>query len=433
MSIWTQAKDLAAQTPESRNRYVDLLRAVSILFVIVGHWLLTAVQYEAGQLTASNMLVTQPTMQWLTWLFQVMPVFFVVGGYANAVSLESARRRGDDYATWLAGRLHRLITPLLVVLLGWGALALLLQFGGMSGAVVQQASRAALVPVWFLAIYVAIVILAPVTHAAWRRWGFASFFVLVGLAVLDDYLFFAHEMRWVGWTNYFWVWLSVHHIGYAWRDDRLGGPIRLLIYSALSYGLLVYLVNNGPYPLAMVGSPDPELSNSLPPKVTMLILGMFQFGLLLAIERPMQRLLANVKVWAGTILINSMIMTLYLWHSTLAVIVIAALFYLGGIGLMLEPGTAAWWYTRPLWVIGLFVLLVPCALALSVFERRGRPKDAPIPAAWRQVTGAVMLGVGVALIGRFGFGNPPLKGLNIMAFILVFTGAGLSGLLPRLK
>ena len=433
MAIWAQAKDLAAQTPESRNRYVDLLRAVSILFVIVGHWLLTAVQYQNGELVTTNMLVTQPGMQGLTWLFQVMPVFFVVGGYANAVSLESASRRGDNYATWLAGRLHRLITPLLAVLLGWGILALALHYGGMSGAVIQAASRAALVPIWFLAIYVAIVVLAPVTHAAWKRWGFLSFFVLVGLAVLNDYAFFAWDLRWLGWSNYFFVWLSVHHIGFAWREDRLGGPLRLLLYSALAYGLLLLLVNKGPYPLAMVGSPDPKLSNSLPPKVTMLILGIFQFGLLLALERPMQRILAGVRVWAGTILINSMIMTLYLWHSTLAVIVIALLYLAGGFGLGLEPGTAAWWYTRPIWVLGLFLLLVPLALLLSVFERRGRPADAPVPAAWRQVSGAVMLGVGVALIGRFGFGNPPLPGLNIAAFILVFAGAGLSGLLPRLR
>ena len=37
MAIWTQVKQLAAQTPEERNRYVDFLRAVSITVVIVGH------------------------------------------------------------------------------------------------------------------------------------------------------------------------------------------------------------------------------------------------------------------------------------------------------------------------------------------------------------------------------------------------------------
>ena len=40
MRIWTQASELAAQTPPERNRYVDFLRSVSILVVIIGHWLI---------------------------------------------------------------------------------------------------------------------------------------------------------------------------------------------------------------------------------------------------------------------------------------------------------------------------------------------------------------------------------------------------------
>ena len=123
MSIWSQAKGLAAQTPSDRNRYVDFLRAISILVVITGHWLIAAPYYNDGSLTPSDLLVVQPNTQWLTWLFQVMPIFFIVGGYANAVSLESARRRELGYADWLARRLVRLVTPLLALLVGWALLA----------------------------------------------------------------------------------------------------------------------------------------------------------------------------------------------------------------------------------------------------------------------------------------------------------------------
>ncbi|MDK1046162.1 MAG: acyltransferase family protein [Anaerolineales bacterium] len=80
MSIWSQAKGLAAQTPGDRNRYVDFLRAISILVVITGHWLIAAFYYQDGSLTPSDVLVNQPDAQWLTWLFQVMPIFFMVGG-----------------------------------------------------------------------------------------------------------------------------------------------------------------------------------------------------------------------------------------------------------------------------------------------------------------------------------------------------------------
>ncbi|MFQ5983869.1 MAG: acyltransferase, partial [Woeseiaceae bacterium] len=303
MSIWSQAKDLAAQTPDERNRYVDFLRAVSILMVITGHWLIATFYYHEGSLTPADLLAIRPWTQWLTWLFQVMPIFFIVGGYANAVSLESARRREIGYAGWLASRLNRLVTPLLVLLLGWAVLAAILHFSGVGGDVIRLASRASLVPTWFLAIYIMVVVLAPATYIAWRRWGFASFWAFAIGAALVDAAFFVADLQWTGWSNYFWIWLAVHHMGYAWRDGRLGSPARLLTYSALALFVLMLLVFNGPYPVAMAGSPDDAISNSLPPKVTLLLLGIAQFGLLLAIEKPMRRVLAGVRAWAATVLV----------------------------------------------------------------------------------------------------------------------------------
>ncbi|MDB4308143.1 acyltransferase family protein [Gammaproteobacteria bacterium] len=102
-----------------------------------------------------------------------MPIFFIVGGFANAVSLESARRREIGYTGWLAARLHRLSTPLLVLLLGWALLAAILYFSGVSGDITRLASRAALIPTWFLAIYIMVVVVAPATYIMWRRsgWG----------------------------------------------------------------------------------------------------------------------------------------------------------------------------------------------------------------------------------------------------------------------
>ncbi len=433
MSIWLQAKDLAAQTPSERNRYVDFLRAVSILAVITGHWLITALYYHDGSLTPGDLLVIRPNTQWLTWLFQVMPIFFIVGGYANAVSLESARRREIGYAGWLAARLNRLVTPLLALLLGWAVLAAILYFWGVSGDVIRLASRAALIPIWFLAIYIMVVVLAPATYIAWRRWGLVSLgaFALVGALV--DGAFFVGDLHWLGWSNYFWIWLGVHQLGYAWRDGRMGSRAQLLTYSALALAALVLLVFAGPYPLAMVGSPDEALSNSRPPKITLLVLGIFQFGLLLAIEKPMRRLLAGLRVWAATVLINGMIMTLYLWHLTVMVIIVSLLYLAGGPGLGLQPGSPEWWFTRPIWIAVLYAVLLPVTLLLAPLERRVRAADAVVPAAARQVGGAVLICVGVALLALLGFGSAPLPGLDVAAFLMVIAGAATSGLLHGFK
>ena len=109
-------------------------------------------------------------------------------------------------------------------------------------------------------------------------------------------------------------------------------------------------------------------------------------GLLLAIETPMRRALDNVRLWAATVLINSMIMTVYLWHMSVLAAVAAIIYYLGGYGLGVEPGSAAWWYTRPAWIGFLMVVLLPVATVLAAVERSPRRRDVP-PSAARQVIG----------------------------------------------
>ena len=81
-----------------RNRYEDLLRVVAIGSVVLGHWLLISVTYRDGRLSGPDALDYIAWGRWVTWLFQVIPVFFffffffllllllLVGGYVNARS-----------------------------------------------------------------------------------------------------------------------------------------------------------------------------------------------------------------------------------------------------------------------------------------------------------------------------------------------------------
>ena len=51
-----------------------------------GDRLLTGITYQGGHLSGLDALDYVSWGRWVTLLFQVMPVFFLVGGYANAVS-----------------------------------------------------------------------------------------------------------------------------------------------------------------------------------------------------------------------------------------------------------------------------------------------------------------------------------------------------------
>jgi len=101
-------RELAGRTPARRERYVDLLRAVAITMVVVGHWLIVVIDHDpSGRLRGHNALEELVRARPGTWLFQVMPLFFLVGGYANAASLEAYRRRGAGGGDWLCDRSGR--------------------------------------------------------------------------------------------------------------------------------------------------------------------------------------------------------------------------------------------------------------------------------------------------------------------------------------
>ena len=433
MNLWLQARKMAAATPAGRNRHVDFLRGFSILFVISGHWLITGamVDPQSGGIVPVLALEAAPWAEWLTWVFQVMPIFFMVGGYANSVSLESARRKGAAYGEWLATRLHRLLRPMLLLVLVWAVVAVALHAGGIASGSIQFITRSALLPTWFLAIYTMIVVLAPLSHAIWRRWGWGSLFALLGLAALSDFAFFGLDWQTPGWSNYFWIWLAMHHLGFAWRDGRLGSPAVLLAIAAAALLALLAVVILGPYPVAMAGSPGAGPSNSLPPKITLALLGVVQFGVLLAIENPMRRLLDNLRLWTVVVLVNSMIMTLYLWHMSILLLLLGASWLAGGLGLGMAPGSPGWWWGRIPWLALSAILLLPVALGLAPLERMPRPANAPLPSLWRQLSGTALIGLGVSFTALFGIDGNPLSLANTGIVALVLGGAWICGITFR--
>ena len=207
-----------------------------------------------------------------------------------------------------------------------------------------------------------------------------------------DLLAFAGGFGIIRWTNYLFVWLAVHQLGYAWRHGWLSGSVKSLTLAAAGLALLVGLIPVAGYPRSMVGVPGDEVSNTLPPTLAMLALGCLQCGLLLALERPARRWLSRTTPWAATVVVNGMIMTVFLWHLTAMVLLIGMAVRLGGVGLGLQPGSAAWWTTRPLWMLVLALCLVPFDAALRALSGIGA--DGPLGIRW----GVVLMAFGGAAL-----------------------------------
>jgi len=429
-SMWARASRLAEQTPEARNRYVDLLRALSIMAVVLGHWILAAPHLAGAEPRLAHLLDVLPWSRWLTWGFQVMPVFFFVGGYSNGTSWDGARRGQQPYDAWLESRLRRLlgpVVPLIALWVGLGAIGSLL---GVPEGMIRAGSQVALIPVWFLAIYLLIVMLVPITRAAWHRLGLWSFSIPAGLSALNDFVFFNTDLQWLGWLNYLFVWSAVHQLGYAWQEGVLIGPKRALPVALVGAVSLVVLTQLGPYPTSLVGVPSQVLSNTTPPKLPLLALGLAQIGLLLSLEGPARRWLAGKAAWTATVLINGMIMTIFLWHSTVMMLAIGAGFWLLPSVFELAPGTGAWWWLRPVWVLVFAVATFPFLLVFTRVEALISNRPARAVPLWRLLAGASMLCAGLALLAGAGVAGPGPMGLDPVACLLPFVGSALAGFGP---
>lgn len=396
----TTISRLAAATPDTRNRVVDLYRAIAISVVVLGHWLMAAMVIRDGEIHKANTLDLVPEMHGLTWVVQVMPLFFFVGGYANATSWRSARAKGDSWATWQRARLRRLITPVIPLLVAWLGICLIGVSRGVPNDVLRSASQHALIPTWFLAVYVLVIAIVPVTLYLWERFGWWSLVGGMAAAGVVDLVSITADSILFGFLNYLFVWASVHQLGYAWRDGALDGARRRLTLSAIGVTILSALVYLGPYPLVMVGTGEP-IQNSYPARATLLFLGMFQIGLALLAERRLQAWLQRPALWKATIAVNARIMTLFLWHMTAMMLLMWGSYALDGWGMDLEPASREWWVTRPIWFVVCGVVTVGL---IAIFGRLESPSVdlRPAPSTWRPALATVLVCGGLAVMAKFG-------------------------------
>ncbi|NEA07705.1 acyltransferase, partial [Streptomyces sp. SID10692] len=134
------AARIDAATPPGRDRGIDALRALAILGVVGGHWLVTALVADSGTVRGASPLTAMPHLAPVSWVFQTLAVFFLVGGVVAAGSWASARTRGVPYGRWVGGRLARLFRPVAAVLAVWTLAAAVMLAAGVGEPTVRASS-----------------------------------------------------------------------------------------------------------------------------------------------------------------------------------------------------------------------------------------------------------------------------------------------------
>ncbi|MBC9819778.1 acyltransferase [Terrabacter sp. MAHUQ-38] len=327
-----------------------------------------------GQVT--NALAAVPALQPLTWVLQVMPLFFLVGGVAHAHTLESLGRRhpayAGRYAVFFRARAARLLRPTLAFLTVWVGIGLVADVSGLTdrpgaaGRLVRDALVMVPQLLWFVGIYLGACALAPLMRELHLRWGRRVVVALVSLAVVVDVVRFGGGPSLVGNLNFAFVWLALHQLGFAWRDGLLT-TARGWLMVIVGFGAMGLAVALGPYPVSMVGLPGEAVSNMAPPTAALLMQGFGICGLAVVLRPVMGRVLARPRVWGAVAMACPYAMTAFLWHLTS----LMAVLLLGPAVGVEQPDVASsgWWLTRPLVFA---VLAAVTAVLVAVFVRFDR-------------------------------------------------------------
>lgn len=388
---------------------MDFYRVSGVVLIVLGHWLAGSVTYHNGHFGRENPLLDLPWTQWLTWIFQAVPVFFLVAGYAGAVSwTHRCDAEGFSREAWLRHRLARVLGPTAVYVALVSLTVVVLQARGVPGPVLDYAGWAVAMHLWFLAVYVVVVSLTPIAIAAQRRWGLLVPGVLAVGVVVVDAASLAGHVPYLGWLNYLLCWGLLYQLGIAWHGGLLAGrrPVLLAAGSAVALALLIWL---GLYPVSMIGVPGQAVQNTTPPTVAMLAYGCTQAGLAIAVAPALNRALRTVLVQRVLSTANANVMALYLWHMV-PVVIVAIVAYPAGLLPQPLEGTAAWWLVRLEWVV---ILSLVTAVEMVLLWWQRRFFAAPLPMLgmpfterWGEVvmlTGALMAAAGLHVLAEAGF------------------------------
>ncbi|OAN43380.1 acyltransferase family protein [Microbacterium sp. H83] len=403
--------------PAGRDLTLDLARVSCVLLVVFVHILFTGVgRLPDGSLLIERTVEAQPWFTAASWIANIMPLFFVVGGYASRAGWRSAVTRGDSVDDFVRVRLLRLARPALPVLLFFSVALGVTRLLGVDPALVDVVAIGVGSPLWFLAAYMIVQALAPAMMRLHERFGPRVLLGLLVIALVVDAVRFTviggllgippvagtgygigQEL--FGIPNIIAVWLFAQQIGFflfdGWFAARRGWQLLLLV--AAGYGGLWGLVSLGGYSWNM-------LANQWPPTTPMILLAVIQAAALTLLHTPLTHLMTSRIAQGVVLVVGSRLMTIYLWH-------LPVIMLLTGVQLLLPlplpaPGSAAWWWTRPVFLLVVLAVVWALSLWLVRFERipaQGAPR---VEARSATVTAVLLFVVPIIAITAYGLDFP---------------------------
>lgn len=346
-----------------RDSAVDLVKAFCLVVVVGLHTLMAGVTVDAEGLNVTNALAGNYAFAWATWAVQIMPLFFLLGGFASITQWRRMREKGATNADYIRQRVNRLARPAVLPIALVGATLATLALAGLPPEVLATVGFKIGQPLWFLAVYLGCSAFVPLMTQLHERAPKLTLFGLLGIALLIDTISVTFHLPVVSAFNFLFVWIFIQQLGFWYADGAFSKLPRwaLLACGVAAYGTLVFLT-------LVVGYSKDMYENLNPPTVCILVLGIGQIFLVAFAHPWLAKLAALRPVRIAADAINRNSMTIYLWH--VPVVVIIALSMLGASIPAPEPLSGDWWQTRPLFLLLVAIALIPVVFVIARLEKQ---------------------------------------------------------------
>jgi surface polysaccharide O-acyltransferase-like enzyme len=381
-------------TDRKRDRAVDVARLTALVVVMFGHCALLLATIDSGGVQIGNLLGAIPAIAPVTWVVQVMPLFFLAGGAAGAYGWHG----GTAWGSWLFTRAQRLCRPVFWYLAAW-ALALGVVRATLGAESADGLGRECVALLWFLGVYLVVLAFVPLLT---RLTSARAVVLMVGGLLLAsaavDGVRFAAGTPESGVGNFLVVWLIPVVIGVAYARRLVSVRAAVLAaVSALTAQVMLAVV--GAYEVSLVVTGTERISNVSPPTLLLALHGTWMSCAFVAVAGPIGRWAQRPRVWRAVAVGNGGAMTLYLWH--IPAIAIAAV-GLNAAGLdAYDVQVPGFWTLLALRALVFAGIMAVIFRLLSPLEHRPLPWwDAPVRTAGigSAVGGALICVAGIALV-----------------------------------
>lgn len=392
-------------TEQAKSSYLNFLRILSLTGIVLAESILALAYWGSAQ----------AGWVWpLTWLLQLVPLFFLTGGHANLLAWRATRAAGGGFASYLTGRIGWLLLPVLAFVTAWLIVPLSLELLDAPEEAIAAFGRIVLQPLWLLGLYLLVVAALPAMHRLHRRYPLAT---PLGLLVATVAVALGGRGSVAAHVGGVLLALLFQQLAFHYADGTLWRVPRAALLAVAGAGLggLIALTTAGGYDKLLIAEPT-EYASFAPSLIGVLLVGLIQACLVsLPHERGARRVTESAPARAVAV-VRAAPMTTYLFYLCAMLVLAGVIAAARTAGL---PASGTEWLTQPRRILALALIGVPTLLAFVLFERRSSDAVATLPepdpepahrAAVQLDAIAATLGVAFGALGILGFAATGVTG-----------------------